>query len=71
MAVTQADIDALNAAIAKGERIVRHGDKLVEYRSIEELLAARNALQAELATLENPGGRPRQTLLTQGGRGFH
>lgn len=73
MAVTQADIDALNAAIATGERVVWLGNKRVEYRSIGELIAARNDLQAQLTTAENTAAgtvRPRQTLLTQGGRGF-
>lgn len=73
MAVSQADIDALNAALAKGERTVRHGDKMVEYRSVEELLAARDALQAQLTTDQNAANgttRPRQTRLTQSGRGF-
>lgn len=73
MAITQAQIDALNAAIANGERVVRHGDKMVEYRSIAELIQARNELQALLTAETNASAgttRPRQTLLTQGGRGL-
>lgn len=72
MAVTQADIDALNAAIAKGERVVRLGDKSVEYRSITELIAARNDLAAQLAEAANAASaepRSRQTYLYQSGRG--
>lgn len=69
MAVTQTDINNLNAAIANGERVVRLGDKMVEYRSIAELIQARNDLQAQMVA-STGAGRPRQTLLTQGGRGL-
>ena len=40
MAYTQAHLDALEAALAKGEKRVTFGDKTVEYRSIDELTAA-------------------------------
>lgn len=72
MAVTQADIDALNAALATGERIVRLGDKTVEYRSVTDLIAARNDLQKQLADAANAAAgttRQRQTYLYQSGRG--
>lgn len=49
MAFTQSDIDAIDRAIASGELTVRHGDRLTTYRSVQELLAARDAMQAELA----------------------
>lgn len=49
MAVTQADIDNLNTAIAQGERQVMIGAKQITYRSIAELIAARNDLTAQLA----------------------
>lgn len=73
MAVSQADIDALNRAIATGERQVTHGGQSVTYRSIAELVAARNALREELAAqAARDSGKPRQriTYLTHGGRGF-
>ena len=41
MPILQSDIDALTEALATGERMVRKGDKVVEYRSVDELLAAR------------------------------
>lgn len=72
MAVTQADIDALNAALATGERVVRLGDKTVEYRSVTDLIAARNDLQKQLTDAANAAAgttRPRQTYLYQAGRG--
>lgn len=69
MPVQQTDIDALNAAIANGERIVRLGNKTVEYRSVAELIAARNDLRSQMVG-ESGTRRPRQTLLTQSGRGY-
>ena len=40
MAYTQAHLDALEAALAKGEKRVSFGDKTVEYRTVDELKAA-------------------------------
>lgn len=74
MPVLQSDIDALTEAIATGERMVRKGDKVVEYRSVDELIKARNLLQAQFDAEESsvPGAqpRPRQTRLYHGGRGY-
>lgn len=73
MPVTQADIDALTEALATGERVVRKGDKTIEYRSVDELRTARDLLLAELnaATAADTGVvRPRQTRLYHGGRGY-
>lgn len=69
MPVQQSDIDALNAALASGEKIVRIGDKWVEYRSPEAIIAARNDLQRQMA-LENSTTRPRVVYHTQKGRGY-
>ncbi|TDQ43802.1 MULTISPECIES: phage head-tail joining protein [Burkholderiales] len=67
MAYTQADLDALQAALAKGEKRVSFGDKTVEYRSVEELQAAIRQVKRELfeqavATGLWPGA-PRQIRL--------
>lgn len=70
MPVTQADIDALNAAIASGEKQVALGAQQVTYRSIDELIRARNTLQAELDAQSAAGVKSRQTLLYQKGRGY-
>lgn len=73
MPVTQSDIDALNSAIAAGERMVRYRDRTVEYPTISELIAARNDLRTELAAQEQAASstpRPRITYLTQIGRGY-
>lgn len=53
MALTSADIDALDRAIASGELTVRHGERLVTYRSIDELLRARAAILADLAAADS------------------
>lgn len=70
MPVTQADIDAINAAIATGEKQVALGAQQVSYRSIDELIKARNALQAELAAQDAANSKSRQTRLYQKGRGY-
>jgi len=48
MAVTQTDIDNLNAAIATGEKAVILDGQSITYRSISDLIAARNDLQTQL-----------------------
>ncbi len=40
MAYTQTQLEALETALARGEKMVRYEDKLVEYRSVDELKAA-------------------------------
>lgn len=69
MAVLQSDIDALNAALKNGERVVKSDGVLVEYRSVQELIDARNSLVAQMAA-ESTTARPRQTVIVHGGRGF-
>lgn len=69
MAVTQADIDALTSAIASGERQVTHGGRTVTYRSIDDLIKARDTLQRELND-QTPGARPKQAKLYYAGRGY-
>jgi len=49
MAFTSADIDAVDRAIASGELTVRTNDRLVTYRSMEELTAARAVIAGALA----------------------
>jgi hypothetical protein len=54
MALTQTDLDALDAAIASGERRVTVDGRTVEYHSLAELLQAR-AHAAQV--LSNAGGQ--------------
>lgn len=68
MTISQTDIDALNQALAQGERMVRFSDgRAVEYRSVAEIIAARDDLQRQLSAGQR---RTRHTYLAQGGRGF-
>lgn len=41
---TQAQIEAIDKAIASGERVVQYDGKRIEYRSIDELIKARDIL---------------------------
>jgi hypothetical protein len=42
MALSQSDLDALDAAIASGRLSVRFADRMVTYHSIAELIKARD-----------------------------
>ena len=73
MAVTQSDIDALNTAIASGERVVVLNGQSVTYRSIDDLIKARNDLRTELsdAAMVTLGKvRVRRTYAYYAGRGY-
>ena len=73
MAYTQAHLDALEAALAKGEKRVTFGDKTVEYRSVDELMAAIEAVKRDLFEQAAASGlwpgAPRQIRVTTG-KGF-
>ena len=49
MAFTQADLDAVDRAIASGELTVRTNDRSVTYRSFAELRDARSLIASALA----------------------
>ena len=73
MAYTQAHLDALEAALVRGEKRVTFGDKTVEYRSVDELKAAIAVVKHDIfeqaaATGLWPGA-PRQIRVTTG-KGF-
>lgn len=73
MAVTQLDIDALNAAIATGEKQVTLDGQSVTYRSISDLIEARNDLVDQLRrqTVAQTGERrPKRVALVYTGRGY-
>ena len=72
MAVTQQDIDNLNAAIASGERVVVLNGQSVTYRSIADLILARNDLKRQLADqsdAETGSRRARRFCAYHAGRG--
>ncbi len=70
MAVTQADIDNLNAAIASGARSVTLGGQTVIYNTAESLIKARDDLARQLAAQQEVKRRPRQTQMYYAGRGY-
>lgn len=73
MPVTQLDIDALNTAIASGERVVVLNGQSVTYRSIDDLIKARNDLRTEMAdAAAKTAGRPKrkQFYTYHAGRGY-
>ena len=57
MAATAADLAAIERALFKGEASVTFADRRVDYRSVEDLMKARDLIKAELYS------RPRQTLV--------
>ncbi|MEO8134845.1 MAG: hypothetical protein ABI831_12800 [Betaproteobacteria bacterium] len=63
MAVTQTQIDDLDAAMARGLLTVKDGTSTLTFQSIEDMLKARTALAGILASQENPSrGTPRYQL---------
>lgn len=49
---TQAMLDALEEAIALGATSVQYGDKKIEYRSIREMLSARDLIRRKLKPID-------------------
>jgi hypothetical protein len=70
MAVTQADIDALNRAIADGVRSVTIRGQTVTYNTAASLIAARDDLRRELAAASGQPQPSRRTYLYHAGRGY-
>jgi hypothetical protein len=69
MAVTQEQIDALTAAIGSGERQITYNGRTITYRSIDDLIKARDALRTELIG-QSATARPKQSRLYYAGRGY-
>ena len=67
MAYTETQLQALESALAKGERLT-FADKTVEYRSVDELMAAirevRRGLLLQAAETGLLPGAPRQIRVT-------
>ena len=67
MSFTQKHLKAVETAIARGEKTVRYSDRTVEYRSIDELLQARDEIRTSLINAAGP--RSRMIRLYHGGKG--
>jgi hypothetical protein len=70
MAVTQTDIDNLDAAIAAGTRSVTLDGQTVTYNTTASLILARNDLQNRLVAQNRQVRRPKQVYMYQSGRGY-
>ncbi len=58
MAFSQAQLDALEAAIASGTLEVRTGDKSVRYHSLDEMIKLRDVIRNQLnADAQTPTSR--------------
>ncbi|MGX1179168.1 hypothetical protein AB7M31_002236 [Pseudomonas sp. IAP-CY TE4608] len=68
MAYTKAHLDAVERAIARGEKIVRYSDRTVEYRTVDELIKARDLIRTELTNAAGP--RSRAVRVFHGGKGL-
>ncbi len=68
MSYSTEQLEALRRALVTGERRVSFGDKTVEYRSVEELLAAMRTVEAELARAA--GSRPTRQVRITTSKGF-
>jgi hypothetical protein len=64
---TQAQLEALQRALATGEHRVSFGDKTVEYRTVAELQAAIRTVEAEIA---RGGGTPKRQIRVTTAKGF-
>lgn len=68
MSFTTKHLEAVEAAIARGEKTVRYADRTVEYRGVDELLKARDEIRTSLANSAAP--RSRVIRLQHGGKGI-
>ncbi|MGS0737979.1 phage head-tail joining protein [Pseudomonas sp. GG8] len=68
MSFTKKHLDAVEAAIARGEKTVRYSDRTVEYRTVDELLKAREEIRMSLISATAP--RSRVVRLYHGGKGL-
>ena len=70
MAVTQDDINALNAAIAAGTRQVTIGSQTILYQTTDSLIKARDDMVTQLKKQGGGAKRSRQMLAYQSTRGY-
>jgi hypothetical protein len=73
MPATQASLDAINAAIASGERVISDNGQMVTFRSIDDLVKARSIILSDLAAQKSALAgtkRSKQKFLFFGGRDY-
>ena len=64
MAWTQADVDALKAALKSGVLRVRYSDgREVEYNNVDQMLRLLQAMEGDVLAA-NPGSKPRYSVTT-------
>ncbi len=68
MSFTQKHLDAVESAIARGEKTVRYADRTVEYRTVDELLQARDRIRSSMIAAAGP--RSRVFRLSHAGKGL-
>lgn len=64
-AFTQAQLDALIDAIAKGVLEIKYQDRVIRYRTLTEMLTLKNEIEKDLG-IKSKGGR----LLAQTSKGL-
>jgi hypothetical protein len=62
MAWTQTDLERIESAIASGALVVEFHDRVVRYRTIDELLKARDMIKKTLSTSTTSKNRTRLHL---------
>ena len=70
MAISQTDIDNLNAAIASGVRSATLGGQTLTYSTVDALIKARNDLQKQLDKQNATVKRSRQNYAYLSSRGY-
>lgn len=69
MAFTQTQLDAIEKALARGEKVVQYADRRVEYRNVAELIELRNTIKRDLAQ-QTGQSRSRSHRLYHAGKGI-
>lgn len=65
VAWTQTDIDSLKTAIASGQLIVRSADRMINYRSLDEMKEVLALMEAEVSGSMTAGRRTRRYMTTR------
>ena len=70
MAFTVDDLNAIDEAIKKGERVVRFGDTEIEYNSFEDLKKRRSFIAGQLQAQASAGTYRTRTSYASFNRGL-